>query len=72
MSSFWGLGGTASINNMYFVHQRGRRVGLWNLAVIASTNLAPVISGHIIVGLGWRWSFWLVSVADTNHDLNTS
>jgi MFS family permease len=57
-----GLAGTASITDMFFLHERGRRVGLWNLAVVFSTNITPVISGQVIVSLGWRWAFWLLAI----------
>lgn len=62
MGGFFALAGTASINDIYFVHQRGVRVGLWNFAVIVSVNVAPIISGYVIVNLGWRWSFWLLAI----------
>ena len=59
MGGFFALAGTASINDVFFVHERGKRVGLWNLGVITSVNLTPVISGYVISDLSWRWSFWL-------------
>ncbi|KAJ5368357.1 uncharacterized protein N7496_008117 [Penicillium cataractarum] len=59
MGGFFGLAGTNSINDVFFVHERGLRVGLWNFGVIASVNLTPVISGYVISNLSWRWSFWL-------------
>ncbi|KAL4877960.1 major facilitator superfamily domain-containing protein [Aspergillus karnatakaensis] len=62
MGGFFALAGTASINEVFFVHERGLRVGLWNFGVIASVNLTPVISGYIISKLSWRWSFWLEGI----------
>ncbi|KAF3400285.1 hypothetical protein DPV78_005518 [Talaromyces pinophilus] len=59
MGGFFALAGTASLNDLYFVHERGFRVGLWNFGVIASVNLTPVISGYVISNLSWRWSLWL-------------
>jgi MFS family permease len=63
MGGFFALAGTASINDVFFIHQRGTRVGLWNFAVIVSVNIAPIISGYVIVDLGWRWSFWLLAIS---------
>jgi MFS family permease len=63
MGGFFSLAGTASINDIFFVHERGTRVGFWNFAVIVSVNVAPIISGYVIVDLGWRWSFWLLAIA---------
>lgn len=62
MGAFFSLAGTASINDVFFVHERGRRAGLWNFAVIVSVNIAPVISGYVITGLGWQWSFRLLAI----------
>lgn len=59
MGGFFALAGTNSINDVFFVHKRGLRVGLWNFAVLASVNLTPVISGYVISNLSWRWIFWL-------------
>ncbi|PYH34608.1 MFS transporter [Aspergillus neoniger CBS 115656] len=62
MGSFFALAGTASINDVFAVHERGRRVGLWNFAVIVSVNLTPVISGYVISALSWRWAFRLEAI----------
>ncbi|KAM0408464.1 hypothetical protein ACHAPD_011940 [Fusarium lateritium] len=63
MGPFFSLAGTSCINDVFFLHQRGRRVGLWNFAVIVSVNIAPVISGYLIVDMGWRWAFWILAIA---------
>lgn len=39
MGGFFGLAGTISINDVWFTHERGVRVGLWNMASIASINI---------------------------------
>jgi MFS family permease len=62
MGGFFALAGTASINDLFFVHQRGFRVGLWNFAVIVSVNMTPIISGYVIVELSWKWCFWVLAI----------
>ncbi|KAF7622961.1 putative MFS transporter [Aspergillus flavus] len=62
MGGFFALAGTASINDIYNVDERGWRVGLWNFAVIVSVNLTPIISGTVISALSWRWAFWLQAI----------
>lgn len=59
MGGFFALAGTNSINDIFFLHERGLRVGMWNFGIIASVNLTPVISGYVISSLSWRWSYWL-------------
>jgi MFS family permease len=63
MGPCFSLAGTSCVNDVFFLHQRGRRVGLWNFSVIVSVNIAPVISGYLIVDMGWRWAFWFLAVA---------
>ncbi|EEU43803.1 uncharacterized protein NECHADRAFT_89568 [Fusarium vanettenii 77-13-4] len=63
MGTFFSVAGTASINDVFFIHQRGSRAGLWNFAVIVSVNAAPVISGYVITGLSWQWSFRLLAIS---------
>ena len=62
MGGWFALAGTTSITQMFEVHERGLRVGIWNFAVLVSVNITPVISGKVIVSLSWRWSFWLLAV----------
>lgn len=62
MGGWYALAGTTSITQMFDVHERGLRVGVWNFAVLVSVNIAPVISGKVIVSLTWRWSFWLLAI----------
>jgi len=63
MGGFFALAGTASINDLFFVHQHGFRVGLWNFAVIVSFNMSPIISGYVIVDLSWKWCFWILAIS---------
>ncbi|KLO08371.1 putative cycloheximide resistance protein [Schizopora paradoxa] len=53
----------ASIADIYFVHERGVPVALWNLSLISGINIAPPITGPIIAKLDWRWCFKLYSIA---------
>ncbi|PYI36166.1 MFS transporter [Aspergillus indologenus CBS 114.80] len=62
MGGFFALAGTASINDVFAITERGPRVGQWNFAVIVSVNLTPVISGYVITALSWRWAFWLQAI----------
>ncbi|WAO82869.1 MFS domain-containing protein [Fusarium falciforme] len=63
MGTFFSVAGTTSINDLFFIHQRGSRAGFWNFAVIISVNAAPVISGYVITGLSWQWSFRLLAIS---------
>ncbi|KDQ58236.1 hypothetical protein JAAARDRAFT_206902 [Jaapia argillacea MUCL 33604] len=55
---------TATIADIYFVHERGFRVAVWGLAILCGINVAPIVNGYVIESntLGWRWCFWLVTI----------
>ncbi|KAM0789970.1 hypothetical protein ACM66B_005304 [Microbotryomycetes sp. NB124-2] len=53
----------AAIEAIYFVHERGTRMALWNLALIGGINLGPVISSQIVERQGWHFAFWWQAVA---------
>ncbi|KAI1613506.1 major facilitator superfamily domain-containing protein [Exophiala viscosa] len=44
----------ASIADVWFVHQRGFRLGIFNLGIFGGISLAPPITGPIIEKYGWR------------------
>ncbi|KAH8115459.1 MFS general substrate transporter [Phellopilus nigrolimitatus] len=56
---------TASIGDVYFVHERGTRVAIWNFAIGGGIAITPIINGFIInrPELGWRWTFWIIMIA---------
>ncbi|GAA5956384.1 hypothetical protein JCM10213_000557 [Rhodosporidiobolus nylandii] len=53
----------AAVNSIFFVHERGIRISLWNFCLIGGINLGPVISAQIIQRQGWPYAFWWQSLA---------
>ncbi|TFK46315.1 putative cycloheximide resistance protein [Heliocybe sulcata] len=55
---------TATIGDVFFVHQRGFRVAIWGLAISLGISIAPIANGYVIASntLGWRWCFWLITI----------
>jgi len=62
MGGFFAMAGTASITDVFFVHERGKRIGIWNFSVMLSNNLTPIVSGYVLSSLTWHWSFWLLAI----------
>ncbi|KDQ63300.1 hypothetical protein JAAARDRAFT_202771 [Jaapia argillacea MUCL 33604] len=54
----------ASINDIYFTHERGIPVAAWNLALLNGINITPPIAGQVIQHLGWRWTFKIFAIAN--------
>ncbi|KAL4884757.1 major facilitator superfamily domain-containing protein [Aspergillus karnatakaensis] len=53
---------SATIAEIYFLHERAYRVGIYTLLLLGGKNLVPLVSAVIIGGLNWRWVFWIVAI----------
>lgn len=53
----------AAIEAIFFVHERGSRIALWNLGLVGGINLGPVISAQICQYEGWHFAFWWQALA---------
>jgi MFS family permease len=49
---------SATIAEIFFLHERAYRVGIYTLLLLGGKNLVPLVSAAIIQSLGWRWVFW--------------
>ncbi|KAH0543489.1 hypothetical protein FGG08_002157 [Glutinoglossum americanum] len=52
----------ASVGDLYFVHQRGKRMALSNLSLFGGAFFTPVIVGKMTHSLGWPWPFYFVAI----------
>ncbi|TDZ30666.1 putative MFS-type transporter [Colletotrichum spinosum] len=53
---------SATIAEIFFLHERAFRIGIYTLLLLGGKNLIPLISAVIIQGLNWRWVFWIVAI----------
>ncbi|KAJ2895415.1 hypothetical protein MKZ38_006601 [Zalerion maritima] len=53
---------SATIAEIFFLHERAFRIGIYTLLLLGGKNLIPLISAAIIGNLGWRWVFWIISM----------
>ena len=49
---------SATIAEIFFLHERAYRIGIYTLLLLSGKNLLPLVSAVIIEALGWRWVFW--------------
>ena len=52
----------ATVGDLYFVHQRGKRMAVTNLAVFGGAFMTPVLVGKITNTLGWEWTFYFETI----------
>lgn len=49
---------SATIAEIFFLHERAYRIGIYTLLLLGGKNLVPLVSAAIINALSWRWTFW--------------
>jgi hypothetical protein len=49
---------SATIAEIFFLHERAYRIGIYTLLLLGGKNLVPLVSAAIIQSMGWRWVFW--------------
>ncbi|KAF2426514.1 hypothetical protein EJ08DRAFT_663264 [Tothia fuscella] len=54
---------SATIAEIFFLHERAYRIGIYTLLLLGGKNLVPLVSAVIINTLGWRWVFWVLAMA---------
>lgn len=52
----------AAVGDLYFVHERGKRMAFTNLAVFGGAFFTPIVVGKITHTIGWWWTFYLVAI----------
>ncbi|KAF4548828.1 MFS antiporter-like protein 3 [Elsinoe fawcettii] len=53
---------SASVAEIYFLHEKAYRLGIYTLLLLGGKNLVPLVSAAVIQSLGWRWVFWVVAL----------
>jgi MFS family permease len=49
---------SATVAEIFFLHERAYRLGVYTLLLLSGKNLIPLISAAIIQTLDWQWVFW--------------
>ncbi|CAF9904363.1 MAG: hypothetical protein ALECFALPRED_007536 [Alectoria fallacina] len=52
----------ASVGDLYFVHERGKRMAVSNLALFGGAFFTPILVGKITHTIGWPWSFYFIAI----------
>jgi MFS family permease len=52
----------ASVGDLYFLHERGKRMALATLCLFGGAFLTPVIVGKMTSTMGWQWTHFFVAI----------
>lgn len=47
--------GAAIVNDLYFLHERGAKMGIYMNSISGGNTIGPLICGFVVQTLGWRW-----------------
>ncbi|KAL0951885.1 hypothetical protein HGRIS_008542 [Hohenbuehelia grisea] len=52
----------STIEQIFFVHERGARSVIWSFAIMAGITLGPLLYSYVISTMSWQMGFWFVSI----------
>ncbi|KAG9241682.1 major facilitator superfamily domain-containing protein [Calycina marina] len=53
---------SATIAEIFYLHERAFRISIYTLLLLGGKNLVPLVSAVIIQSLKWRWVFWICAI----------
>lgn len=55
--------GGGTIADLFMQEERGGAMTVWTLGALLGPISGPIMGGFLAQAYGWRWTFWLVSIA---------
>ncbi|TFK70466.1 MFS general substrate transporter [Pluteus cervinus] len=52
----------STIEQLYFVHERGSRSVAWSFSILAGITLGPLLYSFVVQNLTWQLGFWFVTI----------
>lgn len=49
---------SATVAEIFFLHERAFRLGIYTLLLLGGKNLVPLVAAVVVQNLSWRWVFW--------------
>ncbi|GAA5962910.1 hypothetical protein JCM3765_005916 [Sporobolomyces pararoseus] len=56
--------GASMINEMFFLHEKGEKLGIWTLLTTLGPPVAPLIMGPVVFHENWRWIFYILAITN--------
>lgn len=55
--------GSGTIADVMPREKRGKAISIWSVGTILGPMVGPIIGGYVAEVAGWRWMFWVISIA---------
>ncbi|KPV74750.1 uncharacterized protein RHOBADRAFT_53698 [Rhodotorula graminis WP1] len=54
--------GATMVGEMFFLHERGAKIGIWTLLNSLGPPVAPLLMGPLVYHTNWQWTFYLMAL----------
>ncbi|KAK8088998.1 hypothetical protein PG997_003959 [Apiospora hydei] len=54
--------GASMVNDLYFLHERGSKMGIYTNAISGGNTIGPLFCSFVLQGLSWRWHKWITTI----------
>jgi MFS family permease len=54
--------GAATVNDLYFLHERGHMMSIYMNSISGGNTIGPLICGFVVQNIGWRWHKWIAVI----------
>ncbi|KAH6896737.1 putative MFS transporter [Thelonectria olida] len=54
--------GSGVVNECFFAHERGQKMGIWVLLISIGPATGPLAMGFVTQHLGWKWIYWILAI----------
>jgi multidrug resistance protein len=55
--------GGSTFGDLFRVEERGAAIAIWSMGSLLGPVTGPVAGGFPAEAIGWRWIFWLITIA---------
>lgn len=54
--------GASIVNDVYFLHERGAKMGIYMNSITGGNTIGPLVCGFLVTSLSWRWHKWIAAI----------
>lgn len=59
--------GGGTIADLFVAEERGGAMAVWSMGPLMGPVIGPIAGGFLAEAEGWRWVFWVIAIAVSQH-----